>query len=201
MMTVGGAGPVWRATAIATRRLEHSGPCRAASRPVIASPMRTTTRRFPTCRGQVAATNSADYESKAVLLHALTIAGKNDFTLANRLYRSRPSLSPASLLYVALTFAEMDRDATAKELLAAVANMNLDKPVNAEGGDHWAAAVEQQPSRAAGAVRHRPGKSGSGIATDSRDGGLADRSPHGASLGTRQSNRPGSTRPVPVVCA
>lgn len=80
-------------------------------------------------RGQVAATNGADYESKAVLLHALTIAGKNDFTLANRLYRSRPSLSPASLLYVALTFAEMDRDATAKELLAAVANMNLDKPV------------------------------------------------------------------------
>ena len=54
-----------------------------------------------------------DYETKAVLLHALTVAGHGDFPLANELYRNRPSLSPAALAYLALTFAEMDRKQTA----------------------------------------------------------------------------------------
>ena len=76
-------------------------------------------------KSQMATTDSDDYESKAVLLYALTVAGEEDFTLANRLYRSRPVLSPAALLYTSLIFAEMDRASTAKELLDAVAQKDL----------------------------------------------------------------------------
>jgi len=59
-----------------------------------------------------------DYETKIVLLHALTVADRSDFPLANQLYRNRQSLSPAALAYLALTFAEMDRKQTAAELLS-----------------------------------------------------------------------------------
>ena len=44
-------------------------------------------------RNQVAATDNADYESKAILLHVLAVAGQGDFALANRLYRDRNALS------------------------------------------------------------------------------------------------------------
>jgi tetratricopeptide (TPR) repeat protein len=71
---------------------------------------------------EIAKTRVSDYESKAVLLHALAVAGKGDFTLANQLYRNRPSLSPAGLAYLALAFAEMDRKQTADELLGALAD-------------------------------------------------------------------------------
>ncbi|MCR4415379.1 MAG: hypothetical protein NUV77_23460, partial [Thermoguttaceae bacterium] len=79
-------------------------------------------------KNQVAATDNSDYESKAILLHALAVAGQGDFALANRLYRDRPQLSTAALVYVALAFAEMDRKPTAGELLALVAQRNLDDP-------------------------------------------------------------------------
>jgi len=69
---------------------------------------------------QVAATAGSDYESKAILLHALCEAGKSDFSLANRLYRERPSLSTPALLYLALAFVRMDRKETAGELLTLV---------------------------------------------------------------------------------
>jgi len=69
---------------------------------------------------QVAATAGSDHESKAILLHALCEAGESDFSLANRLYRERPSLSTPALLYLALAFVEMDRKETAGELLALV---------------------------------------------------------------------------------
>ncbi len=68
-------------------------------------------------RTQAAAVSNSDYESKAILLHALSVAGQGDFALANRLYRDRPLLSPAALAYLALAFAEMDRKPTASELL------------------------------------------------------------------------------------
>lgn len=57
-----------------------------------------------------------DYDSKATILHALTIAGSGDFSLANQLHRNRPSLSAAGCAYLALTFAAMDRSDTAREL-------------------------------------------------------------------------------------
>ena len=51
-------------------------------------------------QNQVAATDNADYESKAMLLHALAVAGKGDFALANRLYRDRNALSSAALAHL-----------------------------------------------------------------------------------------------------
>ncbi len=58
-----------------------------------------------------------DYDGKAMLLHSLSTAGRGDFAYANRLHRSRPSLSPTALAYLALAFVEMDRKEIAKELL------------------------------------------------------------------------------------
>lgn len=77
-------------------------------------------------KNQIAATDNSDYETKAILLHALTVAGQEDFALANRLYRDRPQLSTAALVYLSLAFAAMDRKPTATELLALVAQRNLD---------------------------------------------------------------------------
>ena len=74
----------------------------------------------------MAATDNSDYESKAILFHALSAAGQGDFAVANRLYRDRPSLSAAALAYLALAFVEMDRKATAGELLALLGQKNLD---------------------------------------------------------------------------
>lgn len=66
---------------------------------------------------KLAETAVADFETKALLLHALTASGQSDFTLANALYRNRPGISPTGLAWLALTFAEMDRKQTAAELL------------------------------------------------------------------------------------
>lgn len=57
-----------------------------------------------------------DYDSKATLLHALTIADAGDFSLANQLHRNRQSLTASGCAYLALTFAEMNRSDTAREL-------------------------------------------------------------------------------------
>ncbi|HEX7449417.1 MAG TPA: tetratricopeptide repeat protein [Pirellulales bacterium] len=77
--------------------------------------------------GLVAATGETDFETKAILLHALAAAGRGDFALANRLYRNRPSLSAAALAYLALALAEMDRQPMAKELLDLLAKQSLDE--------------------------------------------------------------------------
>ena len=69
-------------------------------------------------QSQVAATGETDYESKAILLQALAVAGRGDFTLANRLYRNRPALSSAALANLALALAEMDHKPMAEDLLA-----------------------------------------------------------------------------------
>jgi len=84
-------------------------------------------------RKQVAATPVADYETHAILLQALSAAGRGDFAVANRLYRNRPSLSPAALAYLALSFAQMDRKPTAGELLDLLGEQNLDAEPGARG--------------------------------------------------------------------
>ena len=76
--------------------------------------------------GQVAATADGDYDSKAILLQGLAAAGRGDFTLANRLYRNRPSLSNAALAHLALALAQMDRQPMAGEILDVLAKRNLD---------------------------------------------------------------------------
>ncbi len=77
-------------------------------------------------QSQVATTPDDDYGSQAVLIHALAAAGHEDFRVANRLYRSRPSLSSAALAYLALDFVEMDRKTTANELLALLGQRDID---------------------------------------------------------------------------
>lgn len=74
----------------------------------------------------IAQTAEDDFETRAVLLHALSTAGRGDFTLANRLYRNRPALSNSALAHLALAFVAMDRKATAAELLGVLAERNLD---------------------------------------------------------------------------
>ena len=48
---------------------------------------------------EIIATADGDYESKAILLHAVSMVGKADFTMANRLYRERQGLSAAAIVY------------------------------------------------------------------------------------------------------
>ncbi len=79
-------------------------------------------------RTQLAESAVADYETKCVLLHAMAVAGRGDFPLANQLYRNRQSLSPAALCQLALAFVEMDRRQTASELLGMLTGRNLDEP-------------------------------------------------------------------------
>ena len=79
-------------------------------------------------KGAIAKTANNDYESKAVLLHALTAGGHADFALANRIHRDRASLSRAALAHLALVFAEMDRKETAKELLGAMPKSDAKTP-------------------------------------------------------------------------
>jgi hypothetical protein len=92
-------------------------------------------------QNQVAATSDSDYESKAILLHALSTAGQGDFALANRLYRNRPALSAGALVHLALAFAEMDRKPTAGEILDLLGQRNLDDPASrrkaAQGSLPW----------------------------------------------------------------
>ncbi|HJS07912.1 MAG TPA: MG2 domain-containing protein, partial [Pirellulales bacterium] len=76
-------------------------------------------------QSQIANTSETDFESKAILLHALAVAGQGDFTLANRLHRNKPSLSTAALAHLALAFAEMDRKQTAAELLGDLGERDL----------------------------------------------------------------------------
>lgn len=98
---------------------------KAAGYPV---PEDCTNKALGYLKNQLTATDNSDYESKAILLHALSTAGQGDFALANRLYRERPSLSAAALVQLALAFIEMDRKPTAGELLGLVAQRNLDEP-------------------------------------------------------------------------
>ncbi|NUQ64841.1 MAG: tetratricopeptide repeat protein [Pirellulales bacterium] len=76
---------------------------------------------------ETAAAGNGDYETKAVLLHALCVAGRGDFALANRLHRERPSLSSAAMLYLSLAFLQMDRRQIAAELLELLARRDLDQ--------------------------------------------------------------------------
>ena len=92
------------------------------NRPATRSPTIGSKRRSTYLQSQVATTGETDYESKAILLQALAAAGRGDFTLANRLYRNRPSLSTAALANLALALAEMDHKPMAEDLLALLAS-------------------------------------------------------------------------------
>jgi uncharacterized protein YfaS (alpha-2-macroglobulin family)/tetratricopeptide (TPR) repeat protein/type II secretory pathway component GspD/PulD (secretin) len=89
-------------------------------------PDATYTKAVDYLKNQLVAVPESDYESKAILLHALATAGSGDFALANRLYRNRPELSPGALAYLALAMIEMDRKPTAAELLDVLEKRDLD---------------------------------------------------------------------------
>ena len=103
-------------------------------------------------RRQITAAADNDYESKAILLHALSTAGQGDFALANRLHRERLQLSAAALANLALALAEMDRKPMAGELLDVLAKRNLNDVASrrtaAEGSLAWC----QSPAELHGAV-------------------------------------------------
>ena len=58
-----------------------------------------------------------DFETRAALLHALSARRAAGFEAANSLNRSRNQLSDSALAYLALTFANLDRDSMAGEVL------------------------------------------------------------------------------------
>ena len=90
-------------------------------------------------QNELVATAKGDYETKAILLHALATVGKADFAVANRLYRQRQRLSAGALVYLSLALAEMDRKPTAGELLDW---LNCGAGVSpAHAADHRSAAV------------------------------------------------------------
>jgi len=76
-------------------------------------------------KSQIAKTANTDYESKAVLLHALAVEGQGDFALANRIHRNRQTLSSAALSHLALALVAMDRKEMAAEVLKILATRKL----------------------------------------------------------------------------
>lgn len=106
-----------------------------------AVPQDALDRAIALLAGQIAASAENDYETRAVLLHALSTVGQGDFALANRLYRSRPALSNAALAHLALAFIEMDRAPNAQDLLALLAERDLDatatRRLEANGSLPW----------------------------------------------------------------
>ncbi len=61
--------------------------------------------------------DSNDAESKALVIHALSLTGRADFSAANRLYRDRQNLSETALAYMAAAFIRMERASFAEDLL------------------------------------------------------------------------------------
>ncbi len=66
---------------------------------------------------EFAKAGSGNTEARAMILHAMATRGKASFENANALNRIRQSLSDASLAYLALTFAQLDRKPLASEIL------------------------------------------------------------------------------------
>lgn len=61
-----------------------------------------------------------DFEGKAVILHALSESGHGDFAVANRLYRSRTTLSEAAAAYLSLALIKLDHVPMAADLATSV---------------------------------------------------------------------------------
>ncbi len=66
---------------------------------------------------QLAGVDSADVDTRLAILHALSTVGRATFEQANSANRSRQNLTDASLSYLALTFANLDRKTLAVEVL------------------------------------------------------------------------------------
>lgn len=71
-----------------------------------------------------------DSDSKAIIIHALSLTGRADFSAANRLYRDRQSLSETALAYMAAAFIRMERPTFSEDLLRILDNKIADQT-------HW----------------------------------------------------------------
>ena len=150
---------------------------------------------------RMTATADTDYEVKAVLLHALAAAGHGDFAVANRLHRTRESLSTAALAYLALAFAEMDRKATAAELVELLKQRPLD-----DGGSKTGEPLAPLPgSQSPVELRALVALAMLSVAPQGDEAKEADRVAHGPSHGPPvlpgQGHRPGRRGAVPLVRA
>ncbi len=97
-------------------------------------------------QNQIAAVADNDYESKAILLHALSTAGRGDFALANRLHRERQRLSTGALAYLAMAFAEMNRKPMADELLDVLAHRDLDAAASHDASEQCTLPWTRSPA-------------------------------------------------------
>lgn len=77
----------------------------------------TMNRALNYLRNQFKSVNANDNDAKAIILHALSLKEQADFAHVNRLYRERQGLSEIALAYTTLTFANLKREAIARELL------------------------------------------------------------------------------------
>jgi TolA-binding protein len=67
---------------------------------------------------QQAAIAVDDLEAQAIVLHAMSEADRGDFSVANRLYRNRSTISPAGAAYLALALQRLNHGPMADDLLA-----------------------------------------------------------------------------------
>ena len=119
MKTADGVGPTApRATGTLPRAQSGQSPLRRAGYPVSDDAFN---KAIGYLRTETVAVGNADYQSKAVLLHALAVAGQGDFTVANLLHRERTSLSTTAIAYLALALVEMDRKEMAGDVLKLLA--------------------------------------------------------------------------------
>jgi len=81
-----------------------------------------------------------DNDAKAVLLHALSVAGAADFANVNRLYRERNALSNTALAYTALALANLNRNEIANEVLDVLAAKAKSHAVDGRTLASWDAA-------------------------------------------------------------
>jgi len=68
--------------------------------------------------GRLPTIDASGLDIRAAIVHALSTRGEAGFEQANRLNRDRQRLSNVALAYLTLTFANLDRDAMAREVLA-----------------------------------------------------------------------------------
>ncbi len=81
-----------------------------------------------------------DNDAKAVLLHALSVAGAADYANVNRLYRERSALSDAALAYTALALANLNRNEIATEMLDLLESKAKARTVDGRAITNWDAA-------------------------------------------------------------
>ncbi len=81
-----------------------------------------------------------DNDAKAVILHALSVAGAADFANLNRLYRERNILTDTALAYSALALANLNRNEIATELLDLLATRAKVRNADGRALMNWEAA-------------------------------------------------------------